>query len=85
MQILRQDELIATWKWFETWLDSLPDDFTEKDTLYESIDKLFEHIDSQEKMISNLDFDLKQVGESFRTLKDESSNSKDRRTRKHAL
>jgi hypothetical protein len=71
MQVLCQEKLVATWKWFETWLESLPDDFEERETLYELIDDLFEHIDFQEKVISNLDSDLKRVGESFNTLKGE--------------
>src|SRR5207237_9613831 len=58
-------------QWVEAWLESTPDGFEDRETLYELIDGLVEHIDSQEKIISDLDHDLKRVGESFSTLKRE--------------
>lgn len=63
--------MIATWKWFETWLESLTNDFEEREILYKLINELFKHISSQEKKVLGLDYNLARVGESFSTLKEE--------------
>jgi hypothetical protein len=67
MLYLRPEELEATWKWLDTWLESLPDDFEGRETLCKLVDELFRHIDSQQQIIS----DLKRIEQSFGSLKQE--------------
>jgi hypothetical protein len=75
-----QEKLEAIWKWLDTWLESLPDDFEERETLHRLVDELSEHIDSQEETISGLKYELARFGQTFSRLKQEIGELK-RRTR----
>lgn len=68
---LCREKLVATWKWFDTWLESLPNESKERETLYELVNRFFEHINTQEQMISDSNCDLTRLRDSFHPLKQE--------------
>ncbi len=78
MQALCEEEITVIWEWFGKWLASLPEHVEEQETLNNSVDKLFDHVFSQEQIINNLKYDLKHVGISLNKLKEDFAEIKQR-------